>query len=128
MNNQQNQLTKPEPETSIDGFEGFNDRVEGDDGQQGGGVIKGVLVKFTNEGTWATGDGEDMPDIELVAADIARVVQKCVDKMPEETRILAPGEAFPDIEQINEETPRSEWSEGFDGKPKGPWHNTSSIC
>jgi hypothetical protein len=128
-NNTMSSLTGTNLTKLSDGFEGFNDRVEGDDeGQQGGGVIKGVLLKFTNDSAWLRGDGEEMPEgLELVAVDIARVVQKWVDKMPEETRILAPGEPFPDIEQLNEETPRSEWSEGFDGKPKGPWQSQSVV-
>ena len=34
---------------------------------------------------------------------------------------LKAGEKIPDLEKRNEETPKSEWVEGFDGKPKGPW-------
>ena len=68
------QLTKHNPE--IDGFEKINDQIEGADGQREGvGVIKGVLVKFTNEALWMAGD-EELPDLELVTVNVARIVQK----------------------------------------------------
>jgi hypothetical protein len=107
---------------NVDGFEGYEDRIEGDDRPQGGGVIQGAVVKFTNEVTWVTRDGAELtPDLELVAVDVARVVQKWRDQQPVETRILEPGEKFPDLEELNNKTPRSEWTEGPDGKPRGPW-------
>jgi hypothetical protein len=105
-----------------DGFEGFEDRVEGDDRPAGGSVIQGTVVKFTNEAVWVTRDEEELPsNLELIATDIIRVVQKWVDQLPVETRILEPGEKFPDLEALNETAPKSEWTEGPDGKPRGPW-------
>ena len=50
-----------------------------------------------------------------------RIVQKWIDQKPVETRILEPGEKFPDIEALNEAAPKSEWHEGPDGKMHGPW-------
>jgi hypothetical protein len=121
-----NQLTKTKPE--IDGFEGFNDRVEGGEDRHGGGVIKGILVKFSNEAAWLAGDGEDVPpDLELVAVDIARVVQKWQDHAPVETIVLEPGQKFPDVEQMNEDTPQDEWVDGPDGKPRGPWQSQHVV-
>jgi hypothetical protein len=111
--------TTPHP---ADGFEGFEDRHEGDERPEGGGVIQGTLVKFTNQATWVTRDGQELPaDLELIATDIVRVVQKWIDRQPVETRILEPGEKFPDIETLNSAAPRSEWTEGPDGKPRGPY-------
>jgi hypothetical protein len=66
-------------------------------------------------------DNEISPDLELVAVDIARVVQKWADGKPVETRILGLSENFPDIEALNEAVPRDQWEEGPDGKPRGPW-------
>jgi hypothetical protein len=105
-----------------DGFEGFEDRVEGDDRPEGGSVIQGTVVKFTNEAVWVTRDEEELPsNLELIAIDIVRVVQKWIDQLPVETRILEPGEKFPDLEALNDTAPKSEWTEGPDGKSRGPW-------
>jgi hypothetical protein len=48
-------------------------------------------------------------------------VQKWKDQMPIETIVLEPGQKFPDIEALNEKTPRSEWTKGPDGQPRAPW-------
>ena len=105
-----------------DGFAGYEDRIEGDDRPQAGSVIQGHPIKFTNESTWVTRDGEELsPDVELVAVDIGRVVQKWKDQMPTETIILEPGQKFPNIDELNNKTPRSEWTKGPDGNLRGPW-------
>ena len=109
-------------EVTKDGFEGYEDRVEGDDQPHGGGVIKGTAIRFTNEATWTNRDQDELPDdLELVVVEVARVVQKWINRLPVETRILEPREKFPDIEELNQNAPRSEWSDGPDGKSCGPW-------
>jgi hypothetical protein len=106
----------------VDNFEGWEDGVEGDDRPEGAGIIQGVLIKFTNEAAWETRDGDVIDsDLELIAVDITRVVQKWCDGKPEETIILEPGQKFPDIEEMNEKIPRDEWAEGPDGQLRGPW-------
>ena len=105
----------------LDGFEGYTDEVEGGE-EQTGRVIQGTLVKFTNEATWESGDGEELSsELELIVVNVGRVVQKWNDGMPVETIILAPGQKFPDINKLNEAVPKKEWEEGPDGKPRGPW-------
>jgi hypothetical protein len=105
-----------------DGFEGYEDGVEGHERPQGAGVIQGVLVKFINEGTWETRDGDTIDgDLELIAVGLERVVQKWQDGKPIETKILEPGEKFPDVEALNAEVPQSEWVEGPTGEKRGPW-------
>ena len=116
---QDNALKKISPE--IDGFEGYEDRIEGDERPEGGGVIRGSLVKFTNEAAWELRDGEEMPAVELVAVDVLRIVQRWKDQLPAETIILEPGQKFPDVEAMNDALPKSEWVEGPDGKMRGPW-------
>jgi hypothetical protein len=114
-----NELEKP-PRT-IDGFEGYEDAVEGGEERASNRIIQGALVRFTNEATWVTSDGEELPaDLELVAIDIIRVVQRWHDEKPLETRVLQPGEKFPDIAALNETVPREEWTDGPSG-PRGPW-------
>jgi hypothetical protein len=105
----------------IDGFEGYEDEVEGDE-RVLSRVIQGELVKFTNEATWVPRDGEELsPDLELIVVDIGRVVQKWKDGQPIETITLAPGQKFPDVEKLNAEASQEEWEEGPDGRPHGPW-------
>jgi hypothetical protein len=115
-------IIKKDP-TSIDNFAGWEDGVEGDDRPQGAGIIQGTLIKFTNEATWVTRDGEELPaDLELVAVNVNRVVQKWWDQQPVETIILKSHEKFPDIKKMNEKTPRGEWVEGRNkGEMVGPW-------
>jgi hypothetical protein len=106
----------------VDNFAGWEDRFEGDDRPEGAGIIQGSLVKFSNEATWVTRDGDELPtDLELVAVDVGRVVQKWQDQQPIETIVLEPHQKFPDIEEMNAKVPREDWVEGPDGHPRGPW-------
>jgi hypothetical protein len=90
-----NEVVKQSAQTQLDGFTGYDDRVEGDDRPQGGAVIQGTIIKFSNEGDWITGDGDEMSrERELVAVDVARIVQKWIDQKPQETVFVAPGEKF----------------------------------
>jgi hypothetical protein len=110
---------KNEVAVAHDGFN-YADGTEGE--ERSSSVIKGRLVKFTNDCAWVTTDDEDLPDdLELVVIDIARVVQKWEDGSSVETKILAPDEKFPDVKQLNADTPRAEWVEGPDGEMRGPW-------
>jgi hypothetical protein len=105
---------------NIDGFAGYEDSVEGET-EQTRGVIQGSIIKF-NDSTWvARGGAELPPNLELVAVDVGRVVQKWIDKQPVETRILEPGQKFPDIKELNEKTPKSEWGKDQNDQSCGPW-------
>jgi hypothetical protein len=114
-------IVKKDP-TSIDGFAGWDDGVEGDDRPEGAGLIQGTLAKFNNEAAWVTRDGDELPaDLELAAVNIVRVVQRWQDQQPVETIVLEPHQKFPDIEAMNEKIPRQEWVEGPSGELRGPW-------
>jgi len=107
---------------AVDNFDGWNDGVEGVERPQSAGLIQGTLLKFSNTGQWVTRDEDEIAsDLELIAVDLQRVVQKWQDGQPVETRILEPGENFPDLEALNADVPQSEWVEGPDGKKRGPW-------
>ena len=101
----------------------YNDSVEGGPEQtQDAASFVEAIVKFNNQATWVTKDGAELPaNLELVAVDILRVVQKWIDEQPVETIILEPGQKFPDLKEKNEKTPQSEWKKGPDGQPCGPW-------
>jgi hypothetical protein len=109
--------------TALDGFSGFNEEVEGaDDRPQGGSMIHGTLIKFTNEGEWVTGAGEPMSRTqELIVIDLVRAVQKRVDQRVVATIIVPPGEKFPDVKAMNEKAPKPEWRENLNGEMVGPW-------
>jgi hypothetical protein len=114
-----NEVVKPKP--LLDGFQGFEDAVEGAD-SPANRLIQGQLVKFTNQSTYVAGGGEELSDkVELVAVNVTRVVQKWGDGQPIETIVLEPGQKFPDVEKLNASVPQSEWREGPDGKLHGPW-------
>ncbi len=108
----------------VDGFE--------DDGASEGDfirVIQGEKWSFSNEGTWLNSEDEEIsPTREVVVVDIARVLQKWIDQAPvrDATRFLAPGEKV-DVKQLNEDCPKSEWSEDLIGKPRGPWQIQSVV-
>jgi hypothetical protein len=114
------EVVKKTSDTIVDGFQGFEDAVEGAD-SPANRQIQGQLVKFTNEATWVAGDEELSDKLELVAVNVSRVVQKWQDGQPTGTIVLEPGQKFPDVEKLNAEVPKSKWVEGPDGRPRGPW-------
>jgi hypothetical protein len=106
-----------------DGFAGWEDGVEGDDRLQSSGIIKGTKIKFSNNAIWLRRDDTELPDIELIPVFILRVVQTWgKDNRPieEKTVILEPHQKFPDIEKMNEEVPREDWVEDYNGNLVGP--------
>jgi hypothetical protein len=126
-NHEKKEIVKREANL-VDNFEGWEDGVEGDDRPQSSGVIQGTLIKFTNEAKWVTRDGEELPaDLELIAYNVGRLVQKWWDGQPVETIILQPHQKFPDIEEMNEKTPREEWVEDQNGNMVGPWQAQHAL-
>lgn len=85
-------------------------------------MIQGELWKFSNDFIWVARDGEKVSlTREVVAVELIRVLQKWIDQMPVETRILEPHEKAPDVEELNKLAPKSEWHRDFNGNPAGPW-------
>ena len=111
-----------------DGFEGYSDRVEGDDSPQQQGLIRGSLVKFGNSAEWETRDGEVVDhDVKLIVTDIIRAVVKWgADKKPEQTTIIPPGQPFPDVEAMNAAIPKDQWRQGPAG-PQGPFQTQQLV-
>jgi hypothetical protein len=117
------QVMKKNVPAAVDGFDGFEDS----DQEQFARVIQGLKLQFANDGTWVCDEEEIPPSREVVVVDVARVVQKWLHERPVETRFLAPGEKLPDLQQLNEACPRSEWTEDLSGKPRGPWQFCSCV-
>lgn len=80
-------------------------------------------LRFTNDFVWVDDDEEEIEKgREFIVVDRERVLQKWgPDQTPLETRWLDPKEPWPDIEALNNNTPKKEWREGADGKQQGPW-------
>jgi hypothetical protein len=84
-------------------------------------VIRGPRLKFGNDAVWRSSDGEEISDDhEFVVVDVVKDVQKWVGQLRVETRLLEPGEPYPDIDKLNDAAPREEWREVF-GRRVGPW-------
>jgi hypothetical protein len=87
-------------------------------------LVKGIKLKFTNNAEWINDSGEVIgPDREFLAVELAKVTQKWIDNLPAETRVVAPGDFFPDVEKLNAEASQEEWRDAF-GKRVGPWQNS----
>jgi hypothetical protein len=115
-------------ERPADGFAGWTGDVEGRERSDNAGIIQGMLVKFTNNSTWVTRDEEEIaPDRELVPVDMPRITQRWEGGKPIETRILAPGEKFPDVDALNAAIPQDQWEEGPDGNRRGPYQNQCLV-
>jgi hypothetical protein len=120
-----NDITKKDqnlPTNIDDGFETWDDSIEGSDRPLNAGLIKGSLDKFGNDGIWQTRDGDPIDTtIERLGYELQRVVQKWgPDHKPVITTFLGPGEKFPDLEERNNQIPRKDWIDGPNGLT-GPW-------
>jgi hypothetical protein len=124
------ELAKKATQEIVDGFDTFEDGTEGDEQSLGDRLIQGPLVKFTNDAIWATKAGDEIPaSLELVAIDVVRLVMKWKpdkDELPDR-QVLEPGQKFPDLKKLNEETPKSEWVKGPDGQLRGPWQSQHLV-
>jgi len=104
----------------LDGFNVFTNEIEGDDNiNAGSSIIQGTKLKFLDP-HWLI-EGQIVTGMLLTAINVLNVVTKWShDNKPLETKILAPGERFPDFEKLNADCPQSEWRVSF-GKKVGPW-------
>jgi hypothetical protein len=106
--------------------DGFNDDTGSDAGQER--AIIGIKLTFSNEAEWLGSDDEPVPpDLVLCPLKIRRVYQKWIDQNPVETHFLEGGEKCPDLDVLNAECPKSEWSKDFSGNPRGPWQYQNLV-
>src|SRR5262245_571726 len=111
---------------ALDGFAGYTDLIKGQEDQhrQVSSVIRIKFAKMAPH--WISDDGEPLPsDREYLAFDIGREVIKwpsgAEKGAPVERIILGPGEPYPDVEQMNQQTPQSEWRLDINGNLVGSW-------
>src|SRR6516165_1626436 len=78
----------------LDGFDAFEDAVEGEEGRTSASLIQGERIAFTNEAEWviASSGVKLPPDLELLLWDVVRAVNKWPTEPgpPIETRVLEP--------------------------------------
>jgi len=115
------------PNTELDAFDGFNEAIEGSAEQPQSSVsVLGLKLKYLDP-LWTDPDEQEV-NVSLVVHDVQRKVQKWLDdSRPAETIMVAPGQPWPDIAQMNSECLRSEWREKF-GKLQGPWQGEHVVC
>jgi hypothetical protein len=104
----------------LDGFDDFTSQTEGeDDSRASARVIQGTKLKFIDP-RWLR-ETADITGLLLTVVGERNVVNLWGhDDNPIETRILAPGEKWPDFKKLNDACDRSMWREKF-GKLTGPW-------
>jgi hypothetical protein len=113
--------TTTKPVIELDGFSNYTNEVEGDeDLNVSGRVIQGAKIKFLDP-RWLDNNGTDITGKLLTAIEVVNVVTKWGhNNKPIDTRILVPGEKFPNFAELNAKCDKSEWRERF-GKMVGPW-------
>jgi hypothetical protein len=110
-----------------DGFEGFTDRIEGDDRPQPRGIIRGSRLKFSNTAEYELPDGEVIGhDTKLIVTDIIRALAKwgAGKNDPPETTVIPPGRPFPDVVAMNEA--EDQWRQGPAGL-QGPYQTQQLV-
>jgi hypothetical protein len=113
----------------LDAFDGFNDftnEVEGEEERVSGRVIQGNKIKFIDP-RWLDNTGKDITGKLLTAIGVRNVVSKWGhDNTLLASRILAPGEKFPNFDELNRQCDKSEWRDSF-GERKGPWEGQHVV-
>jgi len=83
-------------------------------------LIQGVLLKCV-DGRWTDGDGLT-PPTNLVVIGVDRAL-RCwgADHELLDYEIERLGEPLPDVDDLNGQIPKEEWTTGLDGEPRPPW-------
>jgi hypothetical protein len=89
----------------------------------------GDFIKFdaNTETKWFYRDGSPLPRRQYVPVDCRVELVRWCDKQIMDRIVQRPDEPFPDVDELNEAIPKSEWEEDFNGNPRGPWQLQRSI-
>lgn len=92
-----------------------------DDDNTGSALIKGEIIKCI-DGNWSVKGGAAFPlGTQMIALSTAMALQLWKDGVRLDEIVKQPGKPFPDVQELNEAIPESEWGLGIDGKPRAPW-------
>ena len=94
----------------------FDDNT--DDGRDR--LIQGTILVCV-DGKWAARDELELPP-KLIAVQTAQAIQHWQGGKPVHGDTITT-RPFPDVEDLNNQIPMSEWEEGFDGEPRPPWQH-----
>jgi hypothetical protein len=84
-------------------------------------LIQGSVLRCV-DGHWSTDDKKPFPpDRELIALGTAEALQHWRNNKPIETIKKEAGKPLPDVDDLNDKIPESEWEMGLDKKPRAPW-------
>src|SRR6516162_11714955 len=84
-------------------------------------LIKGAILKNI-DGRWSAKDGTILQDGELfLGLGTTEAVQGWQNNMPRDVIMKQPGESLPDVDQLNEQIPQTDWEKGLNGLPRPPW-------
>ena len=121
-----NDVARRRTVVELDGFNDFTNEIEGEEDRASGRIIQGGKLKYIDP-RWLLKSTTDVTGKLVTAIGVLNVVNKWShDNMPLETRVLAPGEKFPNFTKLNDECDRSEWREAF-GKLAGPWSGQHAV-
>jgi hypothetical protein len=86
-------------------------------------LIKGAILKNI-DGRWSAKDGTILQDGELfLGLGTTEAVQGWQNNMPRDVIMKQPGESLPDVDQLNEQIPQTDWEKGLNGLPRPPWQH-----
>jgi hypothetical protein len=102
-----------------------NDVTRNDDGFDDGGssdqLLQGDILRCV-DGVWSTRESGGIPQGKrMLVVRTTTALQHWDDQKPIHTVMERPGEPLPDVDELNEKIPESEWDIGLDGKPRPPW-------
>jgi hypothetical protein len=82
-------------------------------------LIRGDLIKIV-DGRASIRDGTPVPDVLLVAG-IFKAAQRWQAHALVDVRVETPETPLPDVDDLNNAVPSTEWEIGLDGAPTPPW-------
>jgi hypothetical protein len=104
---------------------GYADEERDEDGLSG---QLNTRIKFTNTAAWKIADIDvDITGKKYLAVNLRRFEIKWINGVREDVVELGPHDKFRDLNALNEACDKSEWSEGLDGKLRGPWQHQRVV-
>jgi hypothetical protein len=88
-----------------------------DDSQYESRTIQGQVAKFGADSRWSC-QSLPMPDVDLIAIDCRRIIQRWRDGMIVDEFLDPP---LPDVSNLNSKIPEAEWEIDQSGKPRPPY-------
>src|SRR5262249_7605188 len=96
--------------------DGFDDNTDADNR-----LIQGTIIACV-DGLWNAKDGTSLSQgARYVVLSTAEALQRWEAQRPVETILKQPGQALPDLDELNAKIPKKRWEKGLDGELRAPW-------